>query len=155
MSPLPSYPTASGSRADSSSTVCRFVFLQSVPIDDVQVTEDNEYIVLVSITAGQIILLPLLTPTVYYVISSSYINMSVSPCYVKAIDSFLFAGTNSGELLVVNCVNLYPPMKTVPFCHEDHRIRLDCDVLSGIYCPDAFHLILCDQSSRVIQLSLF
>ena len=126
-----------------------------MPIDDVQVTDDREYIVLVSSTANQIILLPLSTPAVYYVISSSCINMSVSPCYVKALNSFLLAGRDSGELLVVNCVNLYPPIKTVPFCREDYRIRLDCDVLTGIYCPDALHLVLCDRSSRVIQLSLF
>lgn len=124
-------------------------------MDDVQVTEENEYIVFIFSSIRQYILLPLLTPAVYYIISSPYINMNVPPCYVKVIDSFLFAGVSSGEILIVNCVNLSPSTKTAPFCQEDHRIRLDCDVFTGIFCPDPFHLVLCDKSNKVIQLSLF
>lgn len=95
------------------------------------------------------------TPLIHYVISSSYINYNVFPCVIPSAKLLLFAGHNCGELILVFWDELQPStVEKCVICKEHGKVRLDCGVITSLYCTNSFDVILVDNRNMAMKLSL-
>ena len=126
-----------------------------VHIDSVTVLDSGHFIVLASCATQRTIILDVRLPRVFFLLASAAINPSVSPCFVKELNMFLFSGNNEGELLLVLHDKLVPSTERVHTpCREHHRIRLDCGTIIHLVTHDS-SVIVCDDQGAVIELRVF
>ena len=124
-------------------------------IDNVTVLDSGRFIVLASCSIQLVILLNIELPRVFFLIASTSIDSSVSPCFMKELNMFVFSWNNKGELLLVLLDRLSPSTEQTPIhCKEHHRIRLDCEKITHLAAIDS-SLIVCDDRGCVTELRVF
>ena len=124
-------------------------------IDNVTVLDSGRFIVLASCSMQLVILLNIELPCVFFLIASTSIDPSVSPCFVKELNMFVFSGNNKGELLLILLDRLSPSTEQTPIhCKEHHRIRLDCEKITHLAAIDS-SIIVCDDRGCVTELRVF
>lgn len=124
-------------------------------IDNVTVLDAGHFIVLTSCATQRVIILDVELPHVFFILASTAINPSVSPCFIKELNMFLFAGNNRGEILLVLHDKLTPSTeRAYSLCREHHRVRLDSRPIVQLIAHDS-SVIVCDDQGTAIELQLW